>query len=114
MQSKARGREEANEFLGGASSLRPARLYQDPLSVDMGARGPYEKAHSTNTGDPMKLYFAPGACSLSPHIVLRELGLPFELERMDGRSHKTAGGVDFYTINPKGQVPTLQLDDGQI
>ena len=62
----------------------------------------------------MKLYFSPGACSLSPHIVLRELGLPFELVRMDAKTHTTAAGADFYQINPKGQVPTLQLDDGQI
>jgi glutathione S-transferase len=62
----------------------------------------------------MKLYFAPGACSLSPHIVLHELGLPFEAERMDGKTHTTASGADFYKINPQGQVPTLQLDDGEV
>jgi glutathione S-transferase len=65
-------------------------------------------------GEPMKLFFAPGSCSRSAHIVLNELGIPFEAERMDGRTHKTASGVDFYTINPKGQVPTLLLDDGQV
>jgi glutathione S-transferase len=64
--------------------------------------------------DPMKLFFSPGACSLSPHIVIRELGLPVEVERIDGRTHKTASGADFYAINPKGQVPTLLLDDGQV
>src|SRR5262249_42508726 len=52
--------------------------------------------------------------SLSPHIVLEETGLPYEAERMDGRTHKTESGADFYAINPKGQVPTLQLDDNQI
>ena len=62
----------------------------------------------------MKLYFSPGACSLSPHIVLREAGLPFDLERVDLKAKKTQGGVDFATINPKGAVPTLELDDGQI
>lgn len=62
----------------------------------------------------MKLYFAPGACSLSPHIVLHELGIPFQAERMDGKTHKTATGVDFYSINRKGQVPTLLLDDGEV
>lgn len=62
----------------------------------------------------MKLYFSQGACSLSPHIVLREAGLPFELVRVHLGSKKTAGGDDFRTINPKGYVPTLQLDDGQI
>ncbi|HLH77166.1 MAG TPA: glutathione transferase GstA [Candidatus Binataceae bacterium] len=62
----------------------------------------------------MKLYFSPGACSLSPHIVLRESGLPFELEQVDLRAKKTKSGADFLAINPKGQVPTLQLDNGQV
>jgi glutathione S-transferase len=62
----------------------------------------------------MKLYFSPGACSLSPHIVLREAGLPFDLEQVDVRAKKTKAGGDFLQINPKGQVPTLELDDGEI
>lgn len=62
----------------------------------------------------MKLYFAPGACSFSPHIVLRELGLPFDLVQVDLRSKATSDGRDFRTINPKGYVPTLELDDGRI
>jgi glutathione S-transferase len=61
----------------------------------------------------MKLYYAPGACSLSPHIVLREAGLKFELERVDLRSKKTQSGADFLKINPKGQVPVLALDNGE-
>lgn len=60
----------------------------------------------------MKLYFSPGACSLAPHIVLREAGLNFDLDQVDLGTHRTQTGGDFYAINPKGQVPTLELDDG--
>jgi glutathione S-transferase len=62
----------------------------------------------------MKLYFSPGACSLSPHIVLREAGLPFELEQVNMREKKTKAGADYLTINPKGAVPALHMDDGQL
>ena len=62
----------------------------------------------------MKLYYAPGACSLSPHIALSESGLPYELVKVDLKVHKTESGEDFKTINPKGQVPTLQLDGGEV
>lgn len=61
----------------------------------------------------MKLYFAPGACSLSPHIVLREAGLNFELEQVNNQEKKTKSGQDFWTVNPKGQVPVLELDNGE-
>lgn len=60
----------------------------------------------------MKLYFSPGACSLAPHIVLREAGISFALEKIDTTKHLTAVGGDYYAINPKGQVPVLDLDDG--
>jgi len=60
----------------------------------------------------MKLYYASGACSLSPHIVALEAGIPIELEKVDLKTHKTAGGEDFYAVNPKGYVPALKLDDG--
>jgi len=60
----------------------------------------------------MKLYFSPGACSLSPHIVLAETGIRAELEQVDLGSKKTKSGADFTAVNPKGQVPTLVLDDG--
>lgn len=62
----------------------------------------------------MKLYYAPDTCSLSPHIVLRELELEFELVKVDNRSKLTADGRDFLTINPKGYVAALELDDGLI
>ncbi len=62
----------------------------------------------------MKLYFASNACSLSPHIALRESGLSFELERVDLKTKRTASGEDFLAVNPKGYVPALRLDDGQV
>ncbi|WP_223481530.1 MULTISPECIES: glutathione transferase GstA [unclassified Pseudomonas] len=62
----------------------------------------------------MKLYYAPQACSLAPHIVLRELDLPFELIRVDNHTKRTANGTDFLAINPKGYVAALQLDNGDV
>jgi glutathione S-transferase len=62
----------------------------------------------------MKLYFSPGACSLSPHIVLIEAGLPFTAVRVDTKTKKTATGADYFAINSKGAVPALQLDDGRV
>lgn len=62
----------------------------------------------------MKLYYAPGACSLASHIALRELGLPFEAVRVDLGSKKTQDGGDYAALNPKGYVPALQLDDGAV
>lgn len=60
----------------------------------------------------MKLYYSPGACSLSPHILLREAGLAFEPVLASTKTKKLADGTDYNTINPKGQVPLLELDDG--
>jgi glutathione S-transferase len=62
----------------------------------------------------MKLFYAPGACSLSPHIVLLEAGLPFTMEKVDLKTKKTEKGSDFATVNSKGAVPALQLDDGRV
>lgn len=61
----------------------------------------------------MQLYYTPGACSLSPHIVAREAGIPVTLEKVDLKTHKTAKGEDYYAVNPKGYVPALKLDDGR-
>ncbi len=60
----------------------------------------------------MKLYYAPGACSLSPHIALRESGLKFDIEQVNLGEKKLKDGGDFLAVNPKGQVPVLQLDEG--
>ena len=62
----------------------------------------------------MKLYFAPGACSLSPRIALLEAGLPFTTQKVDTKTKQLDGGGDFWAINSKGYVPTLELDNGQV
>jgi glutathione S-transferase len=62
----------------------------------------------------MKLYYAPGACSLSPHIVARELGLPIELKKVNTKDKTIEGGGDFWKVNPRGYVPALELDNGQV
>jgi glutathione S-transferase len=61
----------------------------------------------------MKLYYSPGACSLAPHIALNEAGLAHSAVKVDLGKHELADGTDYYTINPKGYVPLLELDDGQ-
>jgi len=62
----------------------------------------------------IKLYYSPGACSLSPHIALCESGLQFEIEKVDTKAKKTASGGDYLTINPNGYVPALQIADGKV
>ena len=62
----------------------------------------------------MKLYFSPGACSLSPHIVANEAGIPLTLVKVDTKTKTIARHGDFWEINPKGYVPALELDDGQL
>ena len=62
----------------------------------------------------MKLYYTPGACSLSPHIVASEAGIDLDLEKVDLQSKVTAAGGDYSKVNPKGYVPALQLDNGEV
>ena len=62
----------------------------------------------------MKLYYSPGACSLSPHIALLEAGLPYDLITVDLRAKKLENGDDYLKVNPKGQVPALALDSGEL
>ena len=62
----------------------------------------------------MKLYYAPGACSLSPHIVAEEAGVPLELVKVDLKTHRLEDGSDYHAVNPKGSVPALVLDDGRL
>ncbi|MBL8012832.1 MAG: glutathione S-transferase N-terminal domain-containing protein [Candidatus Omnitrophica bacterium] len=62
----------------------------------------------------MKLYYSPGACSMAAHILVNEWNIPCEFEKVDLKAHKTQDGTDFYRVNPKGYVPAMILDDGQL
>src|SRR5262245_26841178 len=70
-------------------------------------------ASAGTAGGLKELYFAPGACSLSPHIVMREAGVNLDLEQVNNQEKKTKSGVDYWTINAKGQVPVLEFDNGE-
>src|SRR6266850_5474505 len=61
----------------------------------------------------MKLYYSPGACSLSPHIVAREAGIPVQLQKVNTKDKSMEGGGDFWKVNPRGYVPVLELDNGE-
>jgi glutathione S-transferase len=71
-------------------------------------------SNDSNLGVHMKLYYSPGACSLSPHIVLREAGIPVELKKVDLGSKVIDGGGDFTAINAKGYVPVIELPGGEV
>src|SRR5258708_6115399 len=62
----------------------------------------------------MKLYYSPGACSQAPHILLHEIGLHHDAERVDLKEKRVEGGGDFLAVNPKGAVPALELDSGDV
>jgi glutathione S-transferase len=62
----------------------------------------------------MKLYYSPGACSLASHIMLEEIGQPYETEAVDLRAKKTASGADYFAINPRGAVPALEISEGNV
>jgi glutathione S-transferase len=62
----------------------------------------------------MKLYYSSGACSLSPHIVALEAGIALQFEKVDGKAKRTESGQDFWQVNPKGYVPALELDNGEL
>src|SRR5262245_55474716 len=83
-----------------------ARAAADARSAPAGTAGGLKEVS-------MKLYFAPGACSLSPHIVMREAGVNLDLEQVNNQEKKTKSGVDYWTINAKGQVPVLEFDNGE-
>src|SRR5215472_2084489 len=72
------------------------------------------KPNNVRGAIPMKLYYTPGACSLSPHIALLEAGLPHDLVKVDLRAKKLENGDDFLAVNPKGQVPALALPSGEL
>jgi glutathione S-transferase len=102
-----------------ASSDGPLAGWAKRGRADLGIMAPLRaSAHRHACGDPvernpvMKLYYSPGACSLSPHIALCEAGMKFELVKAVLQTHTLADGSDYYQITAKGQVPLLELDDG--
>ena len=74
----------------------------------------YTRCTADSQETMMKLYYCPGACSQAAHIVLHETGLAHSSEAVDIRAKRTASGADYFAINPKGAVPALGLDDGEV
>jgi glutathione S-transferase len=96
------------------SPLQGRRLGTTLSTIELGEEPHHLSFLPFDGGFAMKLYFSPGACSLSPHIVLREVGAKFDLEQVDLKEKKTKSGKNFLDVNPKGQVPTLVLDSGEV
>ena len=94
-------------------SILECRRYSAGIARENALDGDGNGKSSKGATNIMKLYYAPGACSLSPHIVSCEAGLDLELERTDLVQKKTESGQDFWSVNPKGQVPVLEIEDGQ-
>jgi glutathione S-transferase len=108
--------DTARQARVGLWPLHSSQMFDTRLGVPRLGRGAMVCARQNRPVTEiaaMKLYFAPGACSLSPHIVLRETGANFELEQINNQEKKTKTGKDYWTINPKGQVPCLELDNGE-
>jgi len=100
----------------GAQSLRGdesrRRLFREKEVVYVSEAT--DPVGAQSEGSSMKLYFSPGACSLASHIVLEEIGHPYSTERADIKAKTTEGGGDFRAVNPKGAVPALMLDGGEV
>jgi glutathione S-transferase len=97
--------KSGRSFIGVNIVINDRRLFnRAPSAID----------RSTGETTAMKLYFTPNLCSLPVHVALREAGLPFDLERVDLRTKRTASGDDFLAIAPKGYVPALRLDGGEL